>query len=92
MVAAGHIATGMGITTSAEVERLRALLVRAGLPVSVPERVNADAVVSAMNRDKKISRGRLRFVLLTRIGEAVVRNDVPMELVRETLLRSYAVA
>jgi 3-dehydroquinate synthase len=45
-----------------------------------------------MNRDKKISRGRLRFVLLTRLGEAVVRNDVPMELVRETLLRSYAVA
>jgi 3-dehydroquinate synthase len=82
----------MGIAASAEVERLRALLVRAGLPVSVPERVNADAVVTAMNRDKKISRGRLRFVLLTRLGEAVVRNDVPMELVRETLLRSYAVA
>jgi len=92
MVAAGHIAAAMGIAASAEVERLRALLVRAGLPVSVPERVNADAVVSAMNRDKKISRGRLRFVLLTRIGEAVMRNDVPMELVRETLLRSYAVA
>lgn len=92
MVAAGLIAAAMGIAASAEVERLRALLVRAGLPVSVPERVNADAVVNAMNRDKKISRGRLRFVLLTRIGEAVVRNDVPMELVRETLLRSYAVA
>jgi len=51
-----------------------------------------DAVLSAMTRDKKISKKRLRFILPTRMGEVVMRDDVPMELVRETLVRSYAVA
>lgn len=92
MVAAGHIAAAMGNAVSADVERLRSLLMRAGLPVSVPGYVDADAVMNAMTHDKKIAKGRLRFVLLTRIGEVVMRNDVPLELVRETLLRSYAVA
>jgi 3-dehydroquinate synthase len=92
MVAAGSIALSMGIIDSGEVERLRALLVRAGLPVTVPETVDMDAVLSAMTRDKKISKKRLRFILPTRMGEVVMRDDVPMELVRETLVRSYAVA
>lgn len=92
MVAAGYIAESMGSVGSEDVERQRSLLVRAGLPVRVPETVNPDEVLSAMTRDKKISRGRLRFVLMTRIGEVVVRSDVPMDLVREALRRSYAVA
>ena len=30
-----------------------------------------------MGRDKKVANGRMRFVLLERIGRAVVRDDVP---------------
>jgi 3-dehydroquinate synthase len=38
-----------------------------------------------MQHDKKAARGRLRFVLLRRIGEAWVTPEVPLELVREVL-------
>ena len=92
MVAAGLIATAMGMVSAAEVERLRALLLRAGLPVTVPESVDMDTVLAAMTRDKKITKKRLRFILPTRIGDVTMRDDVPMDLVRETLERSYAVA
>ena len=92
MVAAGRIAASMGVASSGDVERLRQLLVRAGLPVTVPAELDVDAIIGAMGRDKKIQSGRQRFVLVPRIGEVVLRNDVPGDLVRETLLRSYAVA
>ncbi len=92
MLAAARIAAAMGIAADAETERLRSLLSAAGLPTAVPVDVEAEEIVAAMGRDKKIQRGRLRFILLPRIGEAVIRNDVPMEIVRKALLRSYAVA
>ena len=92
MVAAGRIAVSMDIAAEAEMERLKALLVRAGLPVVVPEDVDIEFVLSAMTRDKKVSKGRLRFILPTCIGDVVMRSDVPMDLVREVIVRSYAVA
>lgn len=92
MVVAGHIAAALGDAAASDVQRQKDLLLRAGLPVSVPMQVKPEAVMSAMTRDKKIAKGRLRFVLLTRVGEVVMRNDVPMDLVQEALMRSYAVS
>jgi 3-dehydroquinate synthase len=39
-----------------------------------------------MGLDKKVEGGKLRFVLLKRIGEAVVRSDVPAEMLARTLV------
>jgi 3-dehydroquinate synthase len=38
-----------------------------------------------MGLDKKVEGGKLRFVLLKRIGEAVVRDDVPRDMLIDTL-------
>jgi len=92
MVAAARMAATMGVCEDAVVERLRHLLVRFGLPVGMPDGIDLGAVTAAMGRDKKMLRGRLRFVLPTRIGEVVVRDDVPAELVEEVLHTSYAAA
>jgi len=35
--------------------------------------------------DKKVKSGKLRFVLPDRIGHAVIRDDVPEEVVRDAL-------
>ena len=92
MVAAAKMSTAMGLLEPGELARLSALLVRAGLPVTMPEGIDPSVVVAAMARDKKRAGGRLRFVLPTRLGEVVIRNDVPEKLIEETVLGSNVVA
>ena len=75
MMAAGRIAADLGMLTGGELERQRRLLRSYGLPTAAPG-VDAGAIRSAMLSDKKVSRGRVRWVLLEGIGRAVVRTDV----------------
>ena len=42
-------------------------------------------VMTALARDKKRLESGVPFVLLPRLGEAVVREDVPMAMVAEVL-------
>ena len=55
--------------------RLEALVAAAGLPTA-PPRLDLARWLDLMGRDKKVERGRMRFVLLERLGRAVVRADV----------------
>jgi 3-dehydroquinate synthetase len=43
-----------------------------------------------MSIDKKSKEGRVRFVLLERLGSAVVRADVPFATVNQTLSKLAA--
>lgn len=60
----------LGWLSDKEVERVRALLLRARLPVTGPA-LGADRYIDLMGHDKKVIAGRLRLVLLKRLGEAV---------------------
>ena len=74
-VAAGMVmAAAMSRIDSAEQERLRHLLDAAGLPF-VPPQVAADTMRDAMQLDKKVLEGRVRFVLLKALGDAYVSTD-----------------
>ena len=61
--------------SSPERSRVEALVGAAGLPTA-PPRLAMDRWLDLMGRDKKVDRGRMRFVLLERLGRAVVRADV----------------
>jgi 3-dehydroquinate synthase len=65
-------------------ERQQTLLKRFGLPDSCPG-VDLEAVERAMGLDKKTEGGRIQWVLLERLGRAVVRGDVPADLPFEVL-------
>jgi 3-dehydroquinate synthase len=60
------------------VARIRDLLRRAGLPDSAPD-LGVEAYLKAMEIDKKVEDGKIRFVLLRRIGEAFISGDVPTD-------------
>jgi 3-dehydroquinate synthase len=79
----------MGMIGQADVERIRDLYVRAGLPVNAPN-LGAENYLRLMGLDKKVEGGILRFVLLKRIGDAVVRADVPSRMLMETLTECTA--
>jgi shikimate kinase/3-dehydroquinate synthase len=76
MVAAARVSRALGHCDDAAVERLRALLVRAGLPVTLPPDVDRDALARAMRGDKKSAGGRIAFVALETIGRVRL---VPLE-------------
>ena len=59
--------------------RLRALLMRFGLPVVLPSGLDAEAVVAKMRLDKKAAAGRLRLILWQGVGRAFIAEDVDAE-------------
>jgi len=84
MAMAADLSARVGLLDGASVDRLRRLLERAGLPVAGP-RLDADRYVELMAVDKKARAGRTPFILLERLGTAVIRSDVAPEAVRATL-------
>lgn len=84
MVLAGKIASRMELFHPAELERLTLLLMRAGLPVRMPE-MDRGKILEAMSQDKKVISGRMRFILPKRIGEVIISDDVSPTLVQEVL-------
>ena len=84
MVAAARIAERMDLCLPGVGERLTRLLERSDLPVRLPD-LAANEIMDRMKSDKKVRDGRIRFVLPTRIGEVVIRDDVPRETIVETI-------
>lgn len=89
MVGAAGIAVRMGILEPEIARRQMELLKRCRLPTTCPG-LNVDQLLEAMGHDKKLSRGRLTWVLPEGIGKVAIKRDVPPEVVREVLLRLVA--
>ncbi|WP_413736734.1 3-dehydroquinate synthase [Sodalis sp. RH21] len=64
-----------------DIQRVNALLIRAGLPVTGPEEMQPEDYLPHMMRDKKVISGRLRLVLPRGLGQAEVRADVSNDIV-----------
>ena len=69
---------------SQDVLRVRKLFERAGLPVTGP-RLGAEKYLQLMGLDKKVEDGKIRFILLKSLGNAVITSDVPRPLLEQTL-------
>ena len=76
LLMAAALSRACGTVRPEEVERLRALLERAGLPTGARD-VRADVLLEHMKIDKKVKAGRIRLVLLRGIGAAYVTGDYP---------------
>ncbi len=78
-----------GFMDEADAKRVRALLVRAGLPIEAQDVAGA-AALEAMRMDKKVQSGRMRFVLLRGIGRGFVTADYPDDALAATLETHFA--
>ena len=81
---AADLSRRLGWLAQTDVERLRALYQRAGLPVSAPA-MTESFWLESMGLDKKVENGRIRFVLLRGIGQAEITDAVPAGLLSATL-------
>lgn len=77
--------------TSQDVERIRLLYRQAGLPLEGP-RIPVQRYLELMQLDKKVESGHIRFILLDKIGQAALVDDVPINTLVETLVACGACA
>ncbi len=84
MVLAARLSHRLGMLPAQDVARASALIVRAGLPVTAPD-FGLKRYLDLMGHDKKVEGGRIRFVLLKRIGEALVTDQVPGDALADVL-------
>jgi len=85
MAMAADLSARHGWISAADVERIRALLSRAGLPVDAPPELGRARFLELMAVDKKVVDGGLRLVLLDAIGTAGIRSDFDADLLNQTL-------
>ena len=83
---AAFISNEMNMISDQDVERHRSLLSSYNLRTSYPE-MDIDAVRQAMMMDKKVVGGKIRWVLLNSIGDAVVVSTVSSQIVDRALRR-----
>jgi 3-dehydroquinate synthase len=76
-----------GLMAAEEVARVQSLIARTGLPTHI-EGVSPETALEYMRIDKKVQSGRIRLILLRKIGDAFITADYP-EAALEHTLREY---
>ena len=79
----------LGWISAQERDRGIRLFQRAGLPVVPPAEMSVSDFMQHMAVDKKVIDGRMRLVLLRHMGEAIVTDDYPQEVLQATLGADY---
>ena len=93
MVLAAQLSAQLGMIADSDAARVQRHLVEFGLPTRLQDiagftqegLADADALMALMAQDKKVKRGKLTFILLEAIGQAVIANDVEPAVVRNFL-------
>jgi len=88
MVVAADMSARLGLLPQADVTRVRGLLERIGLPVQAP-RFGAQRALDYMSVDKKVKSGRIRLVLLERLGAARFTADYADGALQSTLAAHF---
>jgi len=85
MLAAAKISNRMGILDKNELLRLNRLIQRAGLPTKMPD-LKVEEIIQAITHDKKVLRGKVRFILPKSLGSVFITDEVSLSLVRQILV------
>ncbi|MYB21922.1 MAG: 3-dehydroquinate synthase [Chloroflexi bacterium] len=85
MVAVAEMGCALGLIDESLVARHRRLIDRFGLPTTSPSGIGRAEIVEAMSRDKKVVGGKQHWVLLESIGNPIIRDDVPSEVVSDAI-------
>ena len=90
MVVAAQVGVRQEVTPAGLVLIQQRLIQAYGLPLRSPVGVGAEQVIATMSHDKKAQEGRVRWVLLDRVGHATWGHLVEPDLVREVVVEALA--
>ena len=85
MLMAADLSCRSGWITENDLTRIRELLIKAGLPIKLPEQFQSSNMRGLMSVDKKAKDGKLFLVMLKSIGDAVVTNEFDESLLQLTI-------
>lgn len=85
MAMAADLSKRLGWLDLTTVERIKAVLTLAGLPVTVPTEMTAGRFMDLMAVDKKVQDGAIRLILLKAIGQSVISDNYPPAQLAATL-------
>ncbi|WP_019498159.1 3-dehydroquinate synthase [Pseudanabaena sp. PCC 6802] len=88
MIAAGAIAASLNFWTEAERAKQQILIEKAGLPQQLPTDIDLHEIVAALSKDKKVTDGKVQFVVPTTIGKAMVTDQVTADTVSKVLTQN----
>lgn len=90
LVMQARIAEKLGYASKEDVKRVEELTVKAGLPIDIPEYMSTEEVVNKLYTDKKVRKGKIRFVFQKGIGDVMCFEDgnysTPLE---EAVIREF---
>ena len=81
---AAELSALLGWIGAGDVARVERIFVRAGLPVTGPA-LGVERYIELMRHDKKVQDGKLRLVLLRKVGEAVVSDAASVEQIAQAI-------
>jgi 3-dehydroquinate synthase len=94
MVMAFDLSARLGLSPAADAARVARHLASVGLPTGLDaiggRRFAANRLIDHMRRDKKVSQGRIAFVLTRGIGQAFLARDVALDQVQDMLAEAIA--
>jgi 3-dehydroquinate synthase len=89
MLMGADLSHRLGLLEADDNRRIQDLLARAGLPTATP-RIGAACALELMRMDKKVLAGKVRLVLLSKLGRAIVTADYAEDALDATLTGHFA--
>jgi 3-dehydroquinate synthase len=85
LVAACRLSVQKAGLPAEDAQRILDALAHFQLPMRLPADLSTDALMTALQKDKKFAQGEVRFVLCPRLGEAFVSKEVTMAEIRDAI-------
>ncbi len=87
MLAEARISNRLGYLNNAELKRLKAIIIAAGLPTTITT-LEKGKLIQAMKHDKKNLAGKIKFVLPEKIGSVFITDEVNPSIIERALEES----
>ncbi|MCG7915976.1 MAG: 3-dehydroquinate synthase [Candidatus Thiodiazotropha weberae] len=85
MCMAADLSCRLGWMPQQDFDRTVQLIVRAKLPITPPRALTPERFLELMAVDKKVMDGKLRLVLMNKIGQSLVTDDFDLKKLEQTL-------
>lgn len=83
LVMMGRLSQELGYIDHSQVEHIKSLVKKYDLPVKLHKPLEIDALMHAMQRDKKSVAGKIRFIVMKGIGQISIEQGVDLEIVKK---------